>query len=544
MLFLPILSYAEIHYRFRYFFSCLETKEPEILADAPYRIEPNQKIPILFLLKDSDSYPINLTKISVEVSLCEFKRVEVFYFNQKITSQFWWKIQEIEPLGTGKHFFNVTFHWEDSKGKSKTATNDNYKGLSNSHLETFVAKENLPKFENIYFGECHSHTSLTSDQVEYGAPIEASKLLAKPIGLDFFTTTDHSYDLDDKWENYLETSPTLEKWQFLQNEVSRLNLQNDNFIVVRGEEVTCKNSLGKNVHLLVYGNQKFLFGSGDSAEKWFQTNSENSISQILQNLESESVAFAAHPGCPAPTLEKLLINRGEWNLNDFCAEGLNGVQILNGILDNSFEVGKKYWIQSLLKGRKISVIAGNDAHGNFNRFRQVSFPFFKMTEHHEQIFGKVKTFLKIRPNNFSETSQVSSITEASILEALKLGKTGLSTGVIADFDFLAENEIFTFGDTTTAKNGIISFIAKSSKEFGLITKISVISGNCKTQVEQTIKETSPNSYFFSDRFELDFEEDYIRFEGETETGSIFILTPLYREDCSLTDKEEDFNGFS
>ncbi|KAA3598746.1 MAG: hypothetical protein DWQ06_11335 [Calditrichaeota bacterium] len=534
MFFFPIFGYAEIHYRFKYFFSYLKTKEPEILADAPYRIEPNQKIPVLFLLKDSDSYPITLTKISVEITLGESKKVEVFYFNEKINSQFWWKVEDIEPLGIGKHFLNVTFHWENSQGKSQKATNDNYKGLSNSPLETFVAEENLPKFEDFYFGECHCHTNLTSDQVEYGAPIEASKLLSKPIGLDFYTTTDHSYDLDDKWENYLETSPTLEKWKFLQNEVTRLNSQNDNFVVVRGEEATCENSLGKNVHLLVYGNQKFFYGSGDSAEKWFQTDSENSISQILQNLESKSVAFAAHPGCEAPTLEKLLINRGEWNLDDFCTEGLNGVQILNGTLDHSFEVGKKRWIQSLLKGKKISIIAGNDAHGNFNRFRQVSFPFFKMTEHNEQIFGKVKTFLKIR-DYFSEDS---------ILEAFKLGKTGLSTGVIADFEFLTENGNFTFGDTTTETKGTISFTAKSSKEFGMITKITMLSGNYTTQDEHAIKEIAPNSYFFADRFDLDFQEDYIRFEGETESGSIFMLTPLYRENCETIDEEVDFEGFS
>ncbi len=30
-------AYAEIHYRFRYFFSWLKKREPEILADVPYR---------------------------------------------------------------------------------------------------------------------------------------------------------------------------------------------------------------------------------------------------------------------------------------------------------------------------------------------------------------------------------------------------------------------------------------------------------------------------------------------------------------------------
>jgi len=51
--FLPLFLYAETHYRFPYFFSLLRKNEPEIIADAPHRIEPGSPLPILILIKDA-----------------------------------------------------------------------------------------------------------------------------------------------------------------------------------------------------------------------------------------------------------------------------------------------------------------------------------------------------------------------------------------------------------------------------------------------------------------------------------------------------------
>ncbi|MCC7430938.1 hypothetical protein IT568_08865 [bacterium] len=517
-MFLPIFAYAEIHYRFKYFFSYLKTNEPEIIADAPYRTEPGKKIPLLILVKDANRFPITLEKISVKMTCGKKAKVIIFFVDKKISSQFWEQIFELEPLGKGNNFLDVTFFWKNRNNKAKTAKNDNYKGVSHEPLTVFVAEEPLPKLPGLFFGETHFHTNLTSDQVEFGASPESSKTLAKAIGIDFCTTTDHSYDLDDTWENYLENSETLPKWEFLQAETDRLNAQNDGFVVVRGEELTCRNSQNQNVHLLVYGNTKFYKGSGDSAEKWFQTFSEFSVSEVLQNLEKQTVTFAAHSGCPAPLLEKLLINRGEWLEKDHFAEGLNGVQILNGELDKVFEKGKERWINALLSGKKLSVIAGNDAHGNFNRFRQVGFPFFKMREGNFQLFGKSKTIVKL----------VSKPAEQSILEAMKNGKVGLSTGVLADFEFVTVRGIFTFGDTASELSGVVFIRSKSSAEFGKITEIKVVTGNFSLKRENVFRLFRPDCFDFETSFDFTFQDDYFRLEGETEKGEIFILTPIFK----------------
>ena len=54
---LPVIFlYAELHFRFKWFISMYFIKEPEIITDVPYRIDPNKKIPILILIKDAKKY--------------------------------------------------------------------------------------------------------------------------------------------------------------------------------------------------------------------------------------------------------------------------------------------------------------------------------------------------------------------------------------------------------------------------------------------------------------------------------------------------------
>ncbi len=61
---LIVFGYFEMHYRFRYLpFSRYFKREPEILADAPHRLEPGRKLPLTILVKDAHRFPITLHKI-------------------------------------------------------------------------------------------------------------------------------------------------------------------------------------------------------------------------------------------------------------------------------------------------------------------------------------------------------------------------------------------------------------------------------------------------------------------------------------------------
>ena len=63
----PFLLYAELHPRLFPFPNILNRRFPEILADAPSRINRNSKLPILVLVKDSHLYPVELISVMVEM---------------------------------------------------------------------------------------------------------------------------------------------------------------------------------------------------------------------------------------------------------------------------------------------------------------------------------------------------------------------------------------------------------------------------------------------------------------------------------------------
>ena len=329
---LPVFLYAETHYRFRYFFSFLRKHEPEIIADAPHRIEPNQPLPILVLVKDAHQFPLKLNKVRVAIR----KDGKIFFEKEllnspiELTEKFWWRVYEVPLDGmSGNIECDVIFEINDGK-RQLIYHNDNHRTSSHQPLKIFVAPSPLPRFEHLHFGECHSHSSYTDDQVEFGSPLEASTQLSLPLGLSFFCVTDHSYDLDDSVDNYLVNDSNLPKWSLLQQEVDDQNSKYKDFVIVRGEEVSCRNSKDKNVHLLLLGNRKFFYGSGDGAERWLKTRSENNINEILNSIEPSVLSFAAHPKEQVSFLQRLLLRRGKWLQKDFLHSRLTGIQFVNG----------------------------------------------------------------------------------------------------------------------------------------------------------------------------------------------------------------------
>ena len=296
----------------------------------------------------------------------------------EINQKLWWQIFNISVKGlSGNIECDVVFEL-NSNNQKRFYHNDNHKTSSHRPLKVFISSIELPKFEHLFLGECHSHSNYTDDQVEFGSPLGASVQLCRSLGLSFFCVADHSYDLDDNVDNYLINDPNLPKWQQLQQEVDDLNSTVSDFAIIRGEEVTCRNSVGQNVHLLLLGNKKFFVGKGDGAEKWLKTRSEYFSAEILEEKELSTLAYAAHPRERVPFLQRMLLHRGKWHKQDIAYPKLSGTQFANGQLSNGFKEGYRQWITALLQGRRLFVIAGNDAHGNFNRFRQISIPFFKI----------------------------------------------------------------------------------------------------------------------------------------------------------------------
>lgn len=494
-----LLLYAEIHYKFKGIYSRLIQKAPEIIADVPYRLEPGQTLPVLLFIKCADAYPIRLHRLVVTISQMEGTRSFEFELeNLRISQSEWSEVYEIprQALSKGKILVDV-FLTFSLNGKELTIKNDNYKQTTHEPFEVLVAEHKLPKATGWLAGDLHCHTNYTHDQVEFGAPLAATRTMAKAAGLDFFCATDHSYDLDDCPNDFLKQDPELPKWRALWREIQELNDSDADFIIVPGEEVSVGNCQGRNVHFLVLNNPEFLPGDGDGAEKWLRTRPTTSIETALDRCNSNSASFAAHPMVKPSLLEKLLVGRGHWKQQDFGHEGLHGLQIWNGT-ERGFEEGKRAWIELLLKGKRAFVIAGNDAHGNFNRYRQIGIPFLTMSEHHDHVFGKVRTLVRL-PNR---------PTVDNLLHAIKSGNMVITNGPIVTMKARSKagNSVECGGQISGAEFRV-DLVCKSTPEFGEIQNLQLVWADSATRCEKKLN-ISPKAKF-------EFNTSHTFAEGQT-----------------------------
>lgn len=498
--------YAEVHYRFRYFFSLLNAPEPEILADAPHRVEPGEPIPILLLVKDADRHHVTLLSAEAELSDGVATRtVPLLRSEVRIAEHWWWTVIEVPTDGlNGWVSCAVQFRYDAGRGV-QTAVSDNYRTTRHAPLRVFVSTEPLPTLPQLLLGEGHSHSTATEDQVEFGVPLGAVRSLARRMGLSFAAITDHSYDLDDAITSYLENDPALPKWHSFQREVADLN-RRAGFSLIPGEEVTCRNAAGQNVHCLVLGDPQFHPGSGDGAERWLRTRSELSLRDLLDRVDGSAVVAAAHPREHVPFLQRLLLRRGPWSEADESQIGLHALQFWNGTFDRRCKEGRDAWVRQLLQGRRLGIVAGNDAHGNFNRFRQLSIPFVSLREADHQLFGRVRTGL------FADVNST-----GGILDAMRRHRTIATdgpVGMITDVDGRP-----VLGETVASPT-TVRLIARTSHEFGLIEKIELRRGIIGAAAEESLEFwESPGEMYWAWRSDVkEPRPHYLRLEITTHPG--------------------------
>jgi hypothetical protein len=427
----------------------------------------------------------------------------------ELTEKLLWRVYEVPLDGiSGTIECDVAFEIDNGK-RQLIYHNDNHRTSSHLPLKIFVRPSPLPRFEYLHFGECHSHSSYTDDQVEFGAPLEASTQLSLALGLSFFCVTDHSYDLDDSVDNYLVNDSNLPKWSLLQQEVDDQNSKHQDFVIVRGEEVTCRNSKDQNIHLLLLGNRKYFHGSGDGAEHWLKTRSENSINEILDSVEPSVLSFAAHPKERVSFLQRLLLRRGKWLQQDFVHPQLTGLQFVNGQVSKGFWKGYHQWIEALSEGKRMFVLAGDDAHGNFNRFRQIGIPFLKIRETGHQLFGKMRTGVYLE-----------SLSEENILQSIHFGRTIVTDGPAINLLIDSpSHEISSIGETVIGDRHSVLLEVRSSNEYGSIDSIKVFMGGTGVRESVIISEKLSQKYTVKRNFSVDVSrKSYIRAEVWTSSS--------------------------
>ncbi len=528
--FFPIFPalYAEIHYTFKGL-SLVYRRWPEILTDAPFRVEPGKKIPILILVKDAHRFPIILYPIRAEINYSDNTGDSILLTEKtfQIEEPWWFKVIEVKPRENFCGTLQIKIPLETQrKGKKKIHTffTDNYRGSSHSPLKIHVAREPFPKFKNWFHGDIHHHSDLTNDQVEFGGPIEATAKIAKAMGISFVGVTDHSYDLDDMEDSYLHNDPNLAKWDRLHRTVNKVE-KKENFIFIPGEEVSCGNSKGKNIHLLLLNNKHFFHGSGDSAEHWFKTSPEHTLKEILDNLEKNALAFAAHPEVPFPPVQWIFLRRGKWTDSDYRHKKLTGLQILNGSDDLFFRRGFRKWQELLLDGEKLSIAAGNDAHGSFNRYRQLGLPFLYLEELSVHLFGRVRTavFVNGKPDR------------EKIIKALRSGQSYITTGPAMTIEIKNEKgKRAIIGDKIEGNKFTLTVSGLSTEEFGSFISCKIWLGDLTVKKEKLLQgiEEFDNNYKFSLNYDIGeiTNPSYLRGELTTQNnGETFfcITNPIY-----------------
>lgn len=509
---LPIAAYAETHFRFRFIPSLLFKREPEVIADTPHRVEPGNALPILILIKDADRYPIVLRSITASLRGEGIANdTQLHSGSLLVREKLWWNVFDLPVDGcNGWISVNVDITFERG-GRLRRFQNDNLRTSSRSPLRVFVANSQLPGLPNLAWGEAHAHSQYTSDQVEFGSPLSAARHLATSLGLKFFCATDHSYDLDDSMDDYLKQDPELTKWKQFQSEIDSLNSNTNDFVIVRGEEVSCRNAEGRNIHLLLYGTRKFFYGSGDGAENGLNNRSEHTAEEVFEALEESTSAFAAHAMEPVPFVQRLLLNRGTWQQTNLDQLRLSGIQFANGRRDVGFDRGYQVWIAMLLKGRKVFTIAGNDAHGNFNRFRQVQIPHVALRESHDQLFGKMRTGLF-----------TSRLTEENLLSGFARGSMIISDGPAGNIVFVHETEPTSMGKTYSRSAYSVRLLAISTREFGSLKSVTLFRGIIGEHREtELLTESLFDHPFHREKiFEISPSANcYIRFEIHTHNDS-------------------------
>jgi hypothetical protein len=504
---LPALLYAETHFRFfRFFPSLIYKKEPEIIFDLPRRLEPGYDLPVILIINDIDRFPVECISVDITISgpskktqLFQFQNIKKYIITHPFPSQSVIYLFTIprNKLADGNNFINCTATIKKQK-KNIKILNDNLFGSSKLSFSCFLADCSLPGHNFASYGDLHVHSQYSQSHVEFGAPVSVIDLFSKSYGIDFVAITDHSYDLACSMENYLKPDDQLKRWVSISEEISNpaeldkslyagiiyanrvdnsatvtKNIKNT---LVLGEEISCLNSKRKAVHLCGIGLKNFIYGTLDGARKNNKMKNQLTIeSSIAQIHDQQGVAFAAHPGSKAKWLQQVFLNRGTWKTCDISLK-LDGVQAINNGFDKSWDSAKKLWIKELLKGHKLSLAAGNDSHGDFNRYRYLAIPFISIKELFNRYFANSITGIY---------SKISS--QHDVVKGLKDGKTFVTTGPFLNISFSSKPcESIISNKEIDISNATISISLISTCEFGYPFSVELYCGDYKKQKETEI----------------------------------------------------------
>jgi len=484
---------VETHFKFFKFQpSILYKKEPTIIFDCPARITPTKnEIPVFLFIKEYLNEKFGFGAQKVEIQIVSKGKIIGNYFFENIE-----EYKTYEKYGLTAYRFPVEKpKLENEKifvyPKIGNIAVDNINSSSKMPFSVFLANEGYPNYENFpaKYYDLHCHSNHTNDHIEFGAPVVCISDVAEHCGLDGVAITDHSYDLSCKPENFLEKDENLMHW----NDLCRGDCPQSPAVLL-GEEISVRRNNGGAVHLGAIGLKSFVAGTADGARSGYKRKNEPTINEAVKSvLDDGGIVFAAHPGEIPNFIHRLFLRRDYWRFSDFKNLPVTAFQAVNGNFDKNWRTARKLWIKLLLSGKKNPLIAGNDSHGDFNRYRAMNIPFVSIEENFERHFGKARTGIYLREKREERR-------EKNIIEAIKNGQTFITTG-----PYLSIKDA--------------KIVVKSSNEFGKIKRIWVFFGNYKNKKEEcAVVNFADEKYNYSQEISPKLLEtcDYFRAECECE----------------------------
>jgi hypothetical protein len=396
---IPCLAlYAETHFRFfRLFPSYLFARRPEVIFDAPRRLDPGADLPVILIVNDCRRFPAELSGCAIALSRSgaparryDFPDLRPFEIDHPLKNSlraFVFPISRAE-LSTGT--VDITCTVTVSMGRRReVVVNDNLRTTGKKPFTCYVSDERFPGSGRCAYGDLHVHSHYSQSHVEFGPPLAVIQRAAQASGLSFVGVTDHSYDLACSMDDYLAPDPDRNRWRSFLAEIAAFGSTQP--FLIPGEEISCLNADNLVVHLCGLNLHDYLPGSLDGARRGRRREKQPTLPDTIRAIHAQGgVAFAAHPGIRPGLLQRIFLHRGEWSSRDR-ANDLDAMQIVNNGFSPSFYRGRAMWLAMLGKGRRIPLVAGNDAHGDFNRFRSLVVPFVAIGENNDRYMGFGRT---------------------------------------------------------------------------------------------------------------------------------------------------------
>lgn len=508
----PSLPYAETHYKFKLPWSPLFRPWPEIFLDGPSFCIPERNPTFYLVLKDADYFPVRVLEVDLVLQeLGGSTRRQTLSMDLRCEENLSFIPLAMDFSGlSGDISITGKITVENRAGKRRTFLNTNYPGITPSPLLIRLLKDFLPYPEGWYAGEMHCHSDYSNDPVEYGASLEVLQQAGASLGMGFVLCTDHSYDFYYRKVRYMETTDPEANFQAYRSDADRLNQAVREGtglpVMIAGEEVSCGNHLGENVHLLVAGHDAFLPGLGDGGRRWLNNKPDLRIGEVLERL-GNTPCFAAHPRVRVGAMEKFIFRRGMWHEPDIrpqgAPRGIEGLQFWNGHRGTDFQEGRDFWVEQLLSGKRLFPIGANDAHGDLNRNIGVKTPLFSLYENRKHVFGNVRTVVQAGRKSVE-----------GIQEGLRRGSICCTDGPFLSLSLEGAGLVIS---------------ARSSVDSGSLEKVSLLAGRKGGAGEIRVGEWNlqKGPMDFSETRDLPEGALYVRAEVRTASKRFALTSPLF-----------------